>query len=410
MKKGITLEEAQELLLSIARPVNEQPVPLLNALGRVLSRDIKAEENLPSFNKSPLDGYALRAKDCEKAGSSTPVTLEVIEEVRAGFVPKKKITSGTAIKVMTGAPVPEGADVVIKYEDVIRDGNLIKVFYPLKPGSNIILAGEDVARGEVLAGKGTLITPPLIGLFAGMGITEIPVFNKVRVAIVSTGDELLDISQRLRPGKIYNSSLYGLHALCSELGAEPVALGIVPDEKDATAERIIRGIEEADVVITTGGVSVGDYDVVPDALLQIGADIIFWKVAMKPGSPVVAAEKDNKLIVGLSGNPAAAMIAFEMIAVPLIKKMMGLDKQLPVKIPAVLTDGFNKNSPQRRFLRAELQRKNGMNYVKPAGKQGNGILKSMVNCNALIDIPAGSGPLVAGQEVTAVIVERRMTI
>jgi len=404
MKTVIALEEAQDLLLQSTEIVEESPVPLLEAVGRVLSRDILAPENLPSFKKSPLDGYALMAKDTFQAEPFNKVALEVIEEVRAGFVPQKKIVPGTAIKVMTGAPIPEGADTVIKFEDVKRIKNFIYLPYPLKPGSNIIPEGDDVKQGEVIGIKGTMITPGLVSLLAALGIAQVPAFRKVKIAILSTGDELVDPAQETSPGKIYNSSLYGLAAICRELGAEPVSMGIVGDEKELIAECIKKSLAEADLLITTGGVSVGDYDAVRDALLYVGADLLFWKVSMKPGSPILAAKFNKKIIICLSGNPAAALVTFDLIAVPVIKKMMGLNKQLPAKVTAVLADNFSKSSPQRRFLRGKLQVKDGVNYARLTGGQGNGVLKSMIHCNTLIDIPAGSGPILAGQEVSAFII------
>ncbi|MBP2638167.1 MAG: moeA 3 [Firmicutes bacterium] len=404
MRTGIPLEEAQTLLLDLIPPAKECQVTLDNAVGRVLSQDIQTTINLPPFDKSPLDGYALQAKDTKDASISNPAILNVVEEVRAGYVPEKQVISGTAIKVMTGAPLPKGADVIIKFEDVNRTGNKVELFYPLKPGCNIIRAGEDVCRGEVIAQKGTVLTPPLVGLLAGIGVTAIPVVSKVKVAILSTGDEVIDPAEELTPGKIYNSNLHSLGAYCSQLGAAPLTIGIVPDEEAAIVERITQALELADLVITTGGVSVGDYDIVPAALKKIGADIVFWKVDMKPGSPVIAARYNNKLIIGLSGNPAAAFITFDLIVVPLIKKMMGFENKLPLKFSAILGDDFNKASDQRRFLRAKVQKLNDINYVKLTGEQSNGVLKSMVACNVLIDVPAGSGPLQAGQEVAAVMV------
>ena len=403
VRTNISLEEAQTLLLERVSPAKEGYISLFEAAGRVLSQDIRTNENLPPFNKSPLDGYALQAKDTEKAELLRPVLLDVIEEVRAGYMPKKEITSGTTIKVMTGAPMPEGADVVVKYEDVERVGNTLKVFYPLTSGSNIILVGEDVVKGEVIGSRGDVLTPPLVGLAAAVGLAKVPTFNKIRIAILSTGDELLEPSEKLQPGKIYNSNLHTLSALCLKYGAEPISLGIVPDEKEATVKLITQALKEADIVITTGGASVGDYDMVLDALTEMGSEIVFWKVDMKPGSPVVAAEKDNKLVIGLSGNPAAAFITFDLIVVPLIRKMMGLVRQMPAKISATLADDFGKSSPQRRFLRAQIQRHNEKYYIKLTGEQSNGVLKSMIHCNALIDVPAGSGPLIAGQQVSAVI-------
>lgn len=402
MKTNIELEAAQQLALDSITSVKTCYVLLQEATGRVLSADICAANDLPPFNKSPLDGYALRAQDTIAASGSNPVTFDVIEEVPAGYIPTKKVVPGTAIKVMTGAPIPEGADIVIKYEDVKRDGNIITLSYSLKAGANIILAGDDVMKGDVIARQGTVITPPLAGLFAGVGVWEVPVYDRVKVALLSTGDELLDPSQELEPGKIYNSNLHCLVGLCSELRVIPIPVGIVPDRKDVTAERIRESLERADLVITTGGVSVGDYDMVLGALQDINADIVFWKIDMKPGSPVVVAQKDGKLIIGLSGNPAAALITFELIAVPLIKKMSGQKTHLPKKISAILQNDFDKPSPQRRFLRAHCF-SDGVNRVELTGEQGNGILTSMIHCNALIDIPAGSGPLCKGQTVTALL-------
>lgn len=352
VKRGISLEEAQAVLLDLVELAQECHVPLSHAVGRLLSQDIRSTINLPPFNKSPLDGYALQATDTAGANLAHPVTLEVIEEVRAGYTPHKQVAAGTAIKVMTGAPIPEGADVIIKFEDVNIKGNKIELYYPLKAGSNIIYTGEDVSQGEIIAKKGTVLNPPLVGLLASIGVAEVPVFRKINIAILSTGDELLDPSEKLSSGKIYNSNLHSLSAYCSKLGAEPMSMGIVPDEKEAIVERISKALEEADLVITTGGVSVGDYDIVPTALDHLGADNIFWKVDMKPGSPVIAAKYKKKLVIGLSGNPAAAFITFDLIVVPLIKRMMGFAKELPPKLLATLTDDFNKPSGQRRFLRA----------------------------------------------------------
>ena len=404
VKTSVSLEEAQTLLLDLVHPVKECQVSLWEAAGRIVCQDIQSSINLPPFDKSPLDGYALQAEDTKQASPSRPAILEVVEEVRAGYVPQNKVTPGTAIKVMTGAPIPEGADVVIKYEDVRREKNALKLFYPLAAGSNLIQAGEDVVQGETIAGKGALLTPPLVGLLAAVGVASVPVFEKVKIAIVSTGDELLDPSEALRPGKIYNSNLHGLSAACLQLGTEPVAMGVVADEKEAVASRIGQALAAADLVITTGGVSVGDFDVVPETLQRMGAHCLFWKIDMKPGSPLIAAIHNHKLIIGLSGNPAAAFITFDLIVVPLIRKMMGYNKYLAPKISALLADNFTKASDQRRFLRAKIKKNNGVPYAKLTGQQSNGVLKSMVGCNALIDVPAGSGPLKAGQEVSAVMI------
>lgn len=406
MEIGITLERAQQKLLDSINPKEETFVTLFEAAGRILSQDIRADKNIPAFDRSPLDGYAMRSADIAAARRTVPVGLQVIEEIAAGCVASSGLSEGTAIKVMTGAPIPEGADVVIKYEDVQRIGDEIKVYQNLKSGSNIMSEGEDVKQGELIAGRGTRITPPILGIIASLGIGSVPVYGKIRVALLSTGDELLDPSEKIRPGKIYNSNLYTLQAKCKELGIETISLGIVADDQDAIAKQIEKGLQEADLVITTGGVSVGDYDLVQEAVNTIGAEILYWKVAIKPGSAMLAAMKDKKLMIGLSGNPASSLVAFDLIVVPLLRKMLGQDKYMPAVTHAVLAEDFRKASPQRRFLRGNLHKRNGVDYIKLTGIQTNGALKSMIGCNVLVDVPAGCPQLVAGDEVVAYIVGR----
>jgi len=234
-----------------------------------------------------------------------------------------------------------------------------------------------------------------------MGIASVPVYHPVKVGILSTGDELMSIGEALRPGKIYDSNRYTLQARCLALGLEPVMMGTVMDRKEQVADRIREGLKQADVFITTGGVSVGDYDVIQDALKEIDAEILFWKVDIKPGSPILAAMKDQKIIIGLSGNPVAALLTFDLLVVPLLKKMMGREKYLYSKIQGTMRDGFKKSSEKRRFLRARLLLEDGNTLVKLTGIQNNSALKSMMECNIFVDVPAGSGPLKPGDIVSA---------
>jgi molybdopterin molybdotransferase len=405
MRIGISLEEAQQLVLNIANPVGECITPLQQAAGRVLSRDTQSPINVPAFDKSPLDGYAVRAEDTGAASPGSPVVLQIIEEVRAGSVPSKVVGTGEAVRIMTGAPIPQGANEVVRFEDVQEAPDHIRVSHPLTAGRNIIPLGEDVVRGEVVAHKGVLINSALLGVLASLGTARIPVYNRVRVAIITTGNELLDPTEKWLPGKIYNSNRYCLEARCRELGTEPVFIASVPDEKEAIAKILSSALDEADVVITTGGVSVGQYDVVKDAIQMIGAETLFWKIAMKPGTPAVAAHLDGKPIISLSGNPAAAMVVFELVAVPVLKKMSGFRNQLPITITGVLAGNFTKASPQRRIVRARWMKQGSDELIQITGSQGNGVLKSLVDCNLLVDVPAGSPPLAAGQVVSAFLVD-----
>jgi molybdopterin molybdotransferase len=404
MKQNVSLEEAQNLLMELVSPPEVEFVPLDEAFGRVISQTIAANASLPFFDRSPLDGYALLAADTLSATLLQPVRLRVLEEVPAGYVASADIVSGTAIKLMTGAPVPAGADVVIKYEDISRQGDIIEVFQPLKSRSNIVYTGEDLKQGEAIAEPGMIVTPSLIGLMASLGMTAAPVYRRIKAAVLSTGDELLSGGEPLQPGKIYDSNRYVLQARCRELGIIPVLLKNAADNKAIVAGRILEGLERADLVITTGGVSVGDYDVVKDALQSIDADCIFWKVAIKPGAPIVAAIKANKLIIGLSGNPVAALLTFELLVIPLLKKMMGRRNCLYTQLQGVLANSYKKPSDKRRFLRGRLIAGNGNFTVELAGIQNNSALASMLECNVFVDVPAGSGPLVAGDSVSVVVI------
>lgn len=401
MKRNISLEEARGLLLEHCLPIESEYVEIHDSLGRVLSEDIQAQENIPPFARSPYDGYAFRAEDTSGATKDNPVTLEVIEEVPAGYAPQAKIVTGKAVKILTGAPIPEGADAVTKYEETDIDGDLVSIFSSFRPGENVVPAGEDVARDEIIALKGAVVSPPLIGLMASLGIAKIAVYKRPKIAIISTGDELLDINEPLRPGKIRNSNSHTLAAYCREMGAEPLILGTTRDKVEEVGSMIECGLEQADMVITTGGVSVGDYDVVRDAVAYIGAKTLYWKIEIKPGSPNLAAVKDGKVILGLSGNPAAALVIFHLLGTQFIRKLAGRSDYQPTKIEVILKKDFRKASPRRRFLRGKLIIENGAAFMEITGVQGNGVLRSLIGCDVLAEIPEGSGPQKAGTKLAA---------
>lgn len=401
MKTNISLEEAQDLLLEYCLPLTTEYADLHATLGRVLSEDICAQENIPPFARSPYDGYAFRAEDTCTASQTNPAVLEVIEEVPAGYAPTQKVTTGKAVKILTGAPIPEGADAVTKYEETVLNGKMVAIFTSFKPGENVVPAGEDVAKDELIAPQGIVISPPLIGLMASLGIVRVPVVKRPKIAIISTGDELVDIDQPLSPGKIRNSNSHTLAAYCRELGTEPFILNITKDKVEEVGAKILEGLAQADMVITTGGVSVGDYDVVGDAVDYIGAQTLYWKIEIKPGSPSLAAVKDGKMILGLSGSPAAALVIFHLLGVLFIKKLAGRTDYLPQQIEATLKNNFRKASPRRRFLRGRMMIEDGNVLMETTGDQGNGVLRSMMGCDLLAEIPEGSGPQPAGSKLKA---------
>jgi len=411
MRENVHLEEAREMLLQQLQTPTEEEVCLSEALGRVLSRDIFAPMDGPPFSRSAVDGYAITEEDRDKIKKGERLQLKVLEVVGAGYVPQYTQVAGTTIKIMTGVPIPCGAKSVIRYEHVLEDVDSIIVEdngQLLREKENVVLAGEDFTDGECIGKKGERLSPANIGLLAAAGQGKVSVYCIPKVAILSTGDEVVDVySGSLAPAKIYNSNLYGLAAYCRNAGAYPVLLGNVPDRKKDIAKKIESGLKVADLVITTGGVSVGDYDLVQEAIAMNGADLLFWKVCMKPGSPILAAEKGGKLIIGLSGNPAAASISFELLVKPVLYKLAGQRDYLSPVIEAKLVDDFSKASPQRRFLRGRLRFKEGQVETVLTGSQETSVLKSMINCNALVDVPAGSGALIAGQKVLVHLLEQK---
>jgi len=406
MLEYIPLEEAQKIILDNCTTIETEDTDLSDSVNRVLAEDIYAGIDLPPFDRSPLDGYAVRSGDTKFAAKDDPVRLKIIAEAPAGHMAAEKVAPGTAIKIMTGAPIPAGADAVIKIEDTEEENNEVLIFTPLKENSNLVRAGEDVKKGEKLIEKGTVLTCGEIGMMAAQGKTKIKVYQKPRVAVISTGDELVDIRETLGPGMIYNSNLYAVGAAVTESGGIPVLMGTVPDRVAESTDKIKEALGRADIILTTGGVSIGDYDVVKDVFKDIGAELLFWRVAMKPGTPAVCARTGKKLLIGLSGNPAAALVTYELMVRPLLYKISGRKEYMPQKVEVVMEDDFSKQSNQRRFLRANVYFKEGKLYASLTGKQNPGAMKSVMGCNALIDIKPG-GIVKKGNPAETVLLESR---
>lgn len=399
MRTNISLEEALDILLKENNQTEPIHVPLLDSLGSVLAEDIVSDMNMPPFNKSPLDGYAVRAEDIQGASQETPVTLQVIDFVPAGHVSSQKLEKGEAIRIMTGAKIPEGADVVVRFEDTEFTDKEVKIYTPLCSNSNISKLGEDMKIGDIVMKKGMPIDAPEIGILATLGKSFVQVYRKPRVAILPTGDELVDIQEVLTDGKIRNSNSYTIAAQIKKIGAKPLMLGICDDGIEAIKEKLKSALSWADIIITTGGVSVGDCDLVKEAFQEVGAEMLFWRVRMKPGTPIAVAKYENKLLFGLSGNPAAAYITFEQFVRPIILKKMGREKYKLMKVESILESSFSKISNQNRFVRANTYYRDGKYYTQFPSKHSSGVLSSLSGTNSLFYIPSGTGPYKEGQNI-----------
>ena len=397
----VELEEAIEIIREKITVKDTEMVALSEARGRILAQQIIAEENVPPFDRSPYDGFAFRAEDLEQASKEHPVTLRIIEEVPAGKAPEHTVGRGEAIKILTGAPIPKGADAVERYEVTKFNEKEVAFFEPIKSGSNICLAGEDVRQGEILMEAGTKLGNARLGLLAALGYSQVSCYRKIRCVIISTGSELIPVDQPLASGKIRNSSAYMIQAVLREWGMECDIYGIVSDNSSHIAGAIDVCSQKYDVILTTGGVSVGDYDFLNKSLEELGAEILLWKVKMKPGMAFVAAIHKQKLVLGLSGNPSAAAAALYLIGGSVLSYMSGKQGLPWEKIKVRMYHDFPKSSKGRRFIPGKLCVIDGEAYLDSSVAQGNGILSSWHSCNLIGEIPGGTPPLKAGNVIEA---------
>lgn len=397
--KNPDYKQAMELMLSATLPVGTECVPLSQCGNRVLAQELIARENVPAFDRSPYDGYAFRAADTELASVGNPVVLRVLEEIPAGAVSTKKVVEQTASKVFTGSPIPDGADAVMMYERTEFTEHDVTLFSPVKPGENIVRTGEDVQKGAVLAGCGDLIDPGLAGVLAAQGNAVPCVYKIPRVAVFSTGSELVEAKILPEDGKIRNSNRYMLETALKGIGCESVYFGIAGDSVAEISACLNKALSACDAVVITGGVSAGDYDLTPDAMEASGVRILLRGVDMKPGMACAYGVWNRKPICALSGNPASALTNFYVIAAPVLKKLAGCSRYLPREISLVLPSGYQKKSPRTRFLRGRLRLENGAVCMDLPKDQGNAVLSSAIGCDVMAVIPAGSGPIGPGAVV-----------
>lgn len=406
----ISVEEALAEILSHVRPLNPERVAILDALGRVLAEEIVSDIDIPPFDNSAMDGYAVRAADVAGASPESPVRLAVTGSVAAGYVSSGRVEPGTAIRIMTGAPLPDGADAVVPFEDtgdmdrskkarLEEPASEIEVRVAVHARDNTRPAGEDMRRGEVAMSAGRVVRPQEIGVLASLGRETVLVHRRPRVAILATGDELLEIHEPLAPGKIRNSNEYTNAALVTRTGGAPIRLGIARDTQADLTDKIRQGLKQgADLFLTSGGVSVGDYDVVKDVLGTEG-EMQFWQVNMKPGKPLAFGLLPGGVpLIGLPGNPVSAMVSFEQFARPAILKMLGHQDLDKPTVRAILDEPLT-NSGRRGFMRVVVVRRADGYHARSTGEQGSGVLTSMAKANGLAVVPEGTLRVDAGSEV-----------
>lgn len=391
MVTGISLEEAVARMTAPLSPLGTEALPLEQALGRTLAADVTAPLDQPPFDRSPLDGYALRSADLTGAGKEHPAVLEVVDTVYAGDEAKIPVNPGQAVRIMTGAMLPPGCDCVVPQEDTDQ-GSPVKIFVSLNPYQNYVYRGTDYRKGSVLLKKGTRLDAAALGVLASTGLTEAEVCRRPRVGLLTTGDEVVSPGTPLPAGKIYGSNQMLLAARLAELGFE-TETAHQGDDPAAVAEAMKQLLKTCDVLITTGGVSVGDKDIFHQALPLLGAEQVFWRVDLKPGTPAMYSVYQDKPILSLSGNPFAAAATFELLARPLLAALAG--EEGPRWGEGVLDTPFPKASPRRRFIRGRYE--NG-HITLPEG-HSSGMLSSLVGCNCLAELPAGSPPAEVGTRV-----------
>ncbi len=401
----ISVEEALERILAGIQPLEIVQVPLANALGRVLAQDIVAQEDIPPFANSAMDGFALLSKD-SRPRNGQPPRLRVTGGVAAGYVSEIAVEEGTALRIMTGAPVPPGADTVIQVELTRNDGpesTWVEILQEVAPGNNIRPAGEDMRKGQTALVRGTEIDAWVIGILATLGWASVPVIRSPRVAILGTGDEVIDVGESLQPGKIRNSNSYLIEAAVKQAGAEPQRLGVARDTVESLREKFGEAVQY-DLILTTGGVSVGEFDLVKNIMQEQG-NINFWRINMRPGKPVAFGHIGNVPLLGLPGNPVSSAVTFELFGRPVIRKMQGHTRLFRPQIDVTVEDGVSDSGTRRHYVRSRVERRDGRFFAHTTGNQGSHIMTSLLGANALVIVPEGGVEILPGGSSKAIMLD-----
>jgi molybdopterin molybdotransferase len=412
----LSVEEALDKILGEVDVLEAERVPILDSLGQVLAEDITSDINVPPLDNSAMDGFAVRSEDTKGAGAETPRFLNVIDTVMAGSISSREVVPGTAIRIMTGAPVPRGADSVVQFEltdeGKSTDNTRVGVLAESRPGHNIRKAGEDIARGITVLRKGTVIRPSEIGLMASAGYSQVKVIRRPLVAVLSTGSELVELGQPLPESKIYDSNAYSIAASVKRYGGIPRVLGMARDDERELVEKL-KLAQDTDMLVTTGGVSMGDYDMVKDILARDGR-MVFWQVRVKPGKPLAfgkiqgrdkAGRARSIPHLGLPGNAVSCMVSFELFVRPALLKMMGKNNVTKPVVEAIIEDNVHNDAGRRLYNRAIVEKRNGHYYARLTGPQGSGILTSMALANGLVLIPEERKTVNKGETVQALMLD-----
>jgi len=401
----LSVEEALERVLSPFQPLPPERIPILETLGRVMTEDVFADMDVPPLANTAMDGYAVRAEDTARASRENPVRLRIIDNLTAGRTTQVAVSTGCAIRIMTGVPIPPGADAVVQFEDTDQGGEWVAIFKGVETGTNVRLAGEDVKKGELILPRGTEIRPQEVGMLAALGRKEAWVHRRPRVAILATGDELIEIDAPWSPGKIHNSNSYSIVAQVIRYGGFPLMLGIARDDEGELTSKVREGLGKgADLFLTSGGVSMGDFDIVKKVLAAEGK-MGFWRVRIKPGKPLAFGQIGGVLLLGLPGNPVSAMVTFELFARPAILKMQGKTRLEKPIIEAKLMDAVPHKDKRRHYLRVIVERQGREYKAHLTGDQGSGILLSMVRSQGLAIIPEDVDHLPAGTKVPMMMLD-----
>jgi molybdopterin molybdotransferase len=393
----LTVAQARQRILARVNVLEPEEVPISAAHGRVLGEAVRAERDVPPFPNSAMDGYAVRAADLRVASPKQPASLKVLGEIRAGAAPAASLSPKTALRIMTGAMLPSGADAVVRVEDTSEENGTVQVRATVEPGASVRPAGSDLRKGELVAAAGRLITPGLVGVLASAGRASLRCVRRPRVAVLTTGDELREPGEPLAPGEITNTNRYALRAAIEEAGGRVRDVGVARDERDDLAGRL-RAAAESDLAISTGGVSMGAYDLVR-GLLEEQRQVDFWQVALRPGKPLIFGAIGKVPLIGLPGNPVSALVGFELFVRPALLKMQGRRELEPRRVSAITEEPLHNPPHLEQYFRGIARRHGDQLLVRLTGDQGSHVLRSMADANCLIVVPQGMSEVAAGAAV-----------